>query len=180
MKIYQINGSNRCELCHPEDENDFGTIVNLIDGTERRQTWTPIKMRIIKEDEGKHLRESDSPWLGQWALMFRPRAVNALSSLLEANGELLPLAVANAELEIYNPRHVVDALDEDESELSRVNGHISPILKHVFKPGVIRNLPIFKISNLRVSPTFVDQSFVSLWRASGLKGLDFTQVWEEN
>jgi len=135
-------------------------------------------MQIIKEDEGKHLRESDSPWLGQWALMLRPKAVNALRSLLEANGELLPLAVANEELQIYNPRHVVDALDEDRSKLSRSDGDILIVYTHVFRPEVIRNLPIFKISNLKVSPTFVDQSFVSLWRASRLKGLDFTQVWE--
>ena len=180
MKIYGINGSEGYELCYPEDRNDVGSIVTLINGSERRQTWSPIRMQIIKEDETGHLRESDSPWLGQWALMFRPKAVNALRSLLEANGELLPLAVANEELQIYNPRHVVDALDEDRSKLSRSDGDILIVYTHVFRPEVIRNLPIFKISNLKVSPTFVDQSFVSLWRASGLKGLDFKQVWEGN
>jgi hypothetical protein len=180
MKIYGINGSEGYELCYPEDRNDVGSIVTLINGSERRRTWSPIRMQIIKEDEGKHLRESDSPWLGQWALMFRPKAVNALRSLLEANGELLPLAVANEELQVYNPRHVVDALDEDRSKLSRSDGDILIVYTHVFRPEVIRNLPIFKISNLKVSPTFVDQSFVSLWRASGLKGLDFKQVWEGN
>lgn len=180
MKIYDIIGSDGYELCHPEDENDFGSIVTLINGSERRQTWSPIKMRIIKEDEGKYLHESDSPWLGSHALMFRPRAVDALRSLLDANGELLPLALPNSELQIYNPRHLVNALDEDRSTLSRANGDIMLIYKHVFRPEVIRNLPIFKISNMRVSSTFVDESFVSLWTASGLKGLDFRQVWVEN
>jgi|SRR6516225_8659309 hypothetical protein len=180
MKIYGINSSKGYELCHPQDENDFGSIVTLIDGRERKLTWSPIRMRIIKEDERGHLRESDSPWLGQWALMFRPKAVNALRSLLDANGELLPLAIANAELQIYNPTHVVDALDEERSKLTRSDGEILTVYTYIFKPEVIRNLPIFKISNLKVSPTFVDQSFVSLWKASGLKGLDFTQVWEGN
>jgi hypothetical protein len=100
--------------------------------------------------------------------------------LLEASGELLPLAPANAGLQIYNPTNVVDALDEDRSKLTRSDGHILIVYTYIFRPEVIRNLPIFKISNLRVSPTFVDKSFVSLWKASALKGLDFTQVWEGN
>jgi hypothetical protein len=178
MKIYAINGSEGYELCYPEDRNDVGSIVTLINGSERRRTWSPIRMRIIKQDERGPLRESDSPWLGSYALIFRPRAVNALGSLLEASGELLPLAPANAGLQIYNPTYVVDALDEDRSKLTRSNGDILIVYTYTFRPEVIRNLPIFKISNLRVSPTFVDESFVSLWKASGLKGLDFTQVGE--
>src|SRR5215471_4808215 len=122
MKIYAINGSEGYELCYPEDRNDVGPIVTLINGSERRRTWSPIRMQIIKEDERGHLRESDSPWFGSDALIFRPRAVNALRSLLEASGELLPLAPANAGLQIYNPTYVVDALDEDSSQLSRSDG----------------------------------------------------------
>jgi hypothetical protein len=180
MKVYGINSGDGYELCHPKDENDFGSIATLVNGRERRRTWSPIRMRIIKEDERVPLRESDSPWLGSYALIFRPRAVNALRSLLEVSGELLPLAPANAGLQIYNPTFVVDALDEDRSKLTRSDGYILIVYTYIFRPEVIRNLPIFKISNLRVSPTFVDESFVSLWKASGLKGLDFTQVWEEN
>ena len=180
MKIYGINSSEGYELCHPEDKNDFGSITTLINGHERRRTWSPIRMRIIKEDERRHLRESDSPWLASYALIFRSRAVDALGSLLEAGGELLPVTPADAGLQIYNPTSVVDALDEDRSKLTRSDGNILIVYTYIFRPEVIRNLPIFKISNLRVSPTFVDQSFVSLWRASGLKGLDFTQVWEGN
>lgn len=38
MKIYGINGSGGYELCHPEDDKDFGSIVTLINGRERRRT----------------------------------------------------------------------------------------------------------------------------------------------
>jgi hypothetical protein len=51
MKIYGINSGDGYELCHPKDENDFGSIATLINGRERRRTWSPIRMRIIKEDE---------------------------------------------------------------------------------------------------------------------------------
>jgi hypothetical protein len=56
MKIYGINSGDGCELCHPKDESDFGSIATLINGRERRRTWSPIRMRIIKEDERGPLR----------------------------------------------------------------------------------------------------------------------------
>lgn len=45
------------------------------------------------------------------------------------------------------------------------------------RPDVIGEIDIFKIPNLRVSPTFLSQRFVDRWKASGLTGLEFEQVW---
>jgi hypothetical protein len=179
MKIYAVNSSEGYELCHPEEQNDFERINTLINGIERRRSWSPIEIRIIKEDEGKHLRQSDSPWLGSHALIFRQTAISVLKPLLEKNGELLPLESANVELQIFNPLHVVDALDENSSAVLRFgNGRIMSVSRYVLRPEVIRDLPIFFLSCLRVSPTFVHQAFVELWNASRLKGLDFRQIWD--
>jgi hypothetical protein len=179
MKIYTAIGREAFELCPPVYQSDFHQITALIDGTERQRNWRPIKVRLNKQDQGRHFRDSDSPWLGSDALIFRRTAADSLRPVLEAHGELLPLACSAADLLIYNPTQVLDALDESASDLHRFsNGEIMMVTRYVFRPEVIGKSQIFKISRLRVSSTFVQQSFVDQWKASGLRGLDFKQVWE--
>jgi hypothetical protein len=179
MKIYSAIGREECERCQPIDQDDFHQITALIYGTERQRSWLPIKMRLIKEDQGRRFQDSDSPWLGSDALIFRRIAADILRPVLEAYGELLPLACSDADLLIYNPTQVLDALDESASGLRRFSsGEIMMINRHVFRPEAIGKAQIFKISRLRVSDTFVQQPFVDLWKASRLRGLDFKQVWE--
>jgi hypothetical protein len=178
MKLYKPLGSEGFELCYPEDKNDFDRINTLINGERRRETWLPIRMRIVNIDQGVSLKRSDSPWLGSNALIFRKKAIDALRSLLEVDGELLPLSCPGQELWIYNTFRVLDALDEDASTVMRFpTGKAFMIQKHVFRPEIVKNVPIFKLSLLRVSPTFVNGTFVERWRSLGLQGLDFTEAW---
>jgi hypothetical protein len=79
---------------------------------------------------------------------------------------------------MYNPTRVVEALDEPASSVIRFSdGRIMMIQRHVFRADVIGETDVFKLPNLRVSPTFLSQRFVDRWEASGLKGLDFERVW---
>lgn len=181
MRIYSINGTSGYELCHPVDQNDFEAIYTAVNGELRAVAWKPVVMKIIRVDEGRALTESDAPWLGSHALMFRPRACDALAQLLSQNGELLPVDCDGASLCMFNATHVLEALDEDASQLRRFeNGKIMRVSRHVFRPDVIGATDMFKIRNMRVSPTFVTQRFVDAWRDAGLQGLDFTPIWAPN
>jgi hypothetical protein len=179
MKVYKPVGSEGYELCHPENKGGFEQISTLINGEKRGESWVPIRMRIINFDEGVVLRPSDSPWLGaSYALIFRKKAIDALRPLLEVDGELLPLSCPGHDLWIYNTFRVLDALDEDASTVMRLkSGKPFMIQEHVFRPEIVKNVPIFKISLLSPSPTYVNESFLERWRSSGLHGLDFTGVW---
>ena len=177
MIIYTPLGLDDYELCHPVDPDDFETITDQINGQPRQKTWTPIAMTLIHEDEGRTLLPSDAPWLGSWALIFRPSAILALGALLREYGELLPLQCSEAKLSIFNPTQVVDALDEERSSVSRFDdGRLMRIKRYELRPDAIRGVEIFKIPNRRVSRTFVGQQFVDLWNQAGLKGLTFEQV----
>ena len=180
MKIFEPSSPRNYELCHPVKPEDFERINTLINGTHRFDSWNPIPMEIIREDEGRRLLESDSPWLGSDALIFTLRAVDALGSFLQEHGELLPLLCSDADIMIYNPTRLLDALDEGASTGLRVDGRIIWIKRHMFRPDVIKGNDIFKIKTLRVSPTFVSQRFVDLWNSAGLKGLEFKQIWAPN
>jgi hypothetical protein len=59
-KIYEPTYRPGYELCHPVDMDDFETIRVLLNGVVRGATWTPLRMEIIREHEGKKLSESDS------------------------------------------------------------------------------------------------------------------------
>ena len=180
MNIYEPISCDNYELCHPIDPDDFETINVQINGESREADWIPISVRLIREDEGRKLLPSDSPWLGEHALIFKSQAIDALGPLLREYGELLPLLYNNAQLVVFNPTRVVDALDEEASSVLRFNsGRIMQVNRYVFYPGPIRGGHVFKIPNFRVSPTFVSQDFVDRWNVAGLKGLEFEPVWSE-
>jgi hypothetical protein len=183
MTVYFPLGCERYELMLPEDSEDHETIRKLINGVSRKEHWVPLRMRLLQIDEGIALRESDAPWLGaSYALIFKQKAINALRTLLQQFGELLPLACTDAEVSIYNPTSVItQALDESASTILRfANGRPMHISRYVFRESAIQGIDIFKISNLQVSPTFVSNRFVDLWKANGLKGFDFHLVWNGN
>jgi hypothetical protein len=178
--IYVPRGSEGVELCHPVDQKDFETINAMLNGHEARSAWNPVCVELISHDSGVELSVSDCPWLGSHALIFRPRVIEFLRKMLEAHGELLPLRCESADLKIYNVTTVIDALDESACSLMRLaNGRIFRVNRYAFDSARIRGRAIFKIPNLRVSPTFVTQNFVSAWFETGLSGLSFEEVWRE-
>jgi len=179
--VYVPLGLKGYELCHPVRQEDFERINIEINGTPRESDWKPIPVRLVREDQGLELLSSDSPWLGSHALIFRARAVEMLGTLLREYGELLPLACSKAHVLIYNPIRVIDALDERASSVLRFrDGRIMMIKRHVFRHDIVRDVDVFKIPSLRVSPTFVSQRFIEAWEVSGLKGLEFQEVWVPN
>jgi hypothetical protein len=166
------------ELCHPVHPEGFEAINLAINGEPRGELWRSPTMRIMRADQGRALLPSESPWLGAHALIFRPRALDALAALLRADGELLSLDCADDELRVFNPRCVIDAFDEEASSCTRfTSGAIMMIGRYVFRAEALRGVESFKIPNLRVSPTFVSKKFVAAWNSAGLAGLTFKQVW---
>jgi hypothetical protein len=156
VRIYSVIGTEDAELCQPLRGDDYETISRLINGESRRKTWTPIAVRLIHSDEGRQLTESDSPWMGSNALVLRENACTALRAMLDANGELLPLLCRDASLWVFNPRRVLPALDESASSVVRFSsGRIMRIERYVFRPDVIGNADMFKISSLRVGPSWL-------------------------
>lgn len=181
LRFFEPIVADGCELCHPIDSGDFDVFTSLINGESRKSTWRPIPMKLVSQDVGVAALYSDSPWLGEHALIFRIPVKEALGELLTANGELLPLDCSEADLVVFNATKIVDALNEEESTVSRFSGgEIYWIKRYVFRPEVVDGVDIFKIPNLTASPTFLSERFVDTWNACGLVGLDFLPVWESH
>jgi hypothetical protein len=148
------------------------------DGSPRQEHWTPVKARRVRMDERSACYPSDFPWLGTDALVMRRKAVDALRDLLEANGEILPLEdEGGAELFVLNAR-VLDALDEQRSEIVRFpsSDRIMRIKSVAFQESVVRGADIFRLP-LRASSTYVSERFIEAVAKAGLVGLEFNNVW---
>ena len=179
MKIYRPLGIDGFEQCQPVDPGGLHAIRQGANGQPRAGTWQPLPVEVVREDDdGGSFDESDAPWLGSYALILRRTAVEALTPILGAHGEFLPLACDDAELWIFNCTRVLEALDDANAVVERFpNGGLMRVATYAFVSSVIEDVDAFKITGLKNSATFVSERVVDTWRSAGLRGLEFQQVW---
>ena len=178
MRIYEPQVCAGFEWVLPVHDPDHELLWQL-NGTSRRATWRPMPVAMLTADEHGELRaQADLPWLGSHVLVLRERAVTVLRPLLDRTGELLPFACPDADLWLFNVLTVVDALDEEHSELIRFDdGSILAVERYAFRPEVARGLPLFKVPQLLRGPLFVGEEFVESVAAARLIGPGLVQVW---
>jgi hypothetical protein len=178
LKVYEPGVRPGFEWVLPVHDADHEYLWSL-DGTPRRGTWQPLAVsRLTVSDDGSPRAEADLPWLGAHVLVLRSSAVAALGGLLEQHGELLPLACPDADLWLFNTLTVVDALDEDHSELVKFDdGSVLAVERYAFRAEAVA--PVFKVPQLLRGPLFVSDDFASASTAAGLTGLELTEVWRE-
>jgi len=176
VKVHEPGVRPGFEWVLPVDDADHEYLWSL-DGTPRRSTWQPMPVsRLTVADDGSPRNEADLPWLGAHVLVLRPSAVAALGGLLEHHGELLPLACPDADLWLFNTLTVVDALDEERSELVRFDdGTVLAVERYEFRATAV--VPVFKVPQLLRGPLFVSDEFASAVTEAGLTGLELTEAW---
>jgi hypothetical protein len=110
--------------------------------------------------------------------MMNDAARAKLEPHLASYGEFLPLKCDAGQYWTFNVMHLVDAFDEDASELMRgETGNILMIKKHVFRPEKLKGSLLFKPSQIPHGSVYVTESFADLVKACGLTGLVFKRVW---
>lgn len=177
--IYEPLVAEGFEWVNAVQDVDYEVFLQF-DGKARASTWRSISVRRVRADEHQAFNPSDFPWLGSHALTMRRSAVEALRDLLDANGEVLPLATEDGiELFVLNAR-VVDALDEATASLTMFPGtnRIMRVKKVAFLASKIEGLDLFRLPH-RGSSTYVSERFVDRVKAAGLRGLVFNKVWSE-
>lgn len=178
MKIYQPRVGSHFEWVLPVHDADHEVLWRL-DGTARRASWRPMPVtRLLDDDEGRPRAQADLPWLGGHVLVLHERAAGLLAPLLDRYGELLPLSCPNADLWLFNVLTVVDALDEENSEIVRFDdGGILDVQRYAFRADPAQGLALFKVPQLLRGPLFVGDEFVDAIEAAGLTGPEFALLW---
>jgi hypothetical protein len=181
VAIYELSPRADAELCMASTAEATEILRTEITGVPLEANWTPVPVYLAREDMGRKLKQSDSPWGSGHYLVLRRQAAKALESVLLPYGELLPLICEDADLLVYNPTHFCDALDEARSNVARLdNGRVMHIWTYVFRREAVAEAVIFRIPNETPSPVLVGQPFVDRWQAAGLRGLDFVKVWSSD
>lgn len=177
MEIFEPMVQEGYEWVNCVDQADYEVFASF-DGSPRVVGWRPIRVTRVRADEQHEFNPSDFPWLGTDALVMRRAAVEGLRDILEANGEILPLATDDdVELFVLNAR-VIDALDEAHSSLMRFPGtnRIMRIKRAAFFASAIEGADLFRLPH-RASSTYVSDRFVGRVKSAGLRGLIFNKVW---
>lgn len=175
--IYRRLNAKGYEIINTVHGYDDDQVFLHLGGPSRKHNWKPILVQRDRPTRRTGCKEADIPYDG-YALVLRPHAVEALQDVLEAHGEVLPLATNDGvELYVFNPRFVLDALDMERSELE----YASPtsrfgVRKYVFIESVVRDVDIFRLPQAYLTTYFSDR-FVERVKKAKLKGTDFIKLW---
>lgn len=179
MQLNEFIGSTGYEILHCVDGGGYNLFREL-NGSSRRTTWEPIRVRRVRMSRRQAFRPSDAPWgCVSNILVFRRSAVDALRDILETHGELLPLEdEGGVELYAYNPR-ALDCFDQVLSKGPRdENGRLEGATYPIFIPSVVEGVDVFQYKEERAGEIYVSDRFVARWKKAKLKGLDFRMVWD--
>ncbi|MGX7828887.1 imm11 family protein [Actinokineospora sp. 24-640] len=181
VTVYEPRVQPGYEWVAPELDTDHEVFWSL-DGTPLGATWRRLPVvRFASEGRDGGSVEADLPWLGTHVLVLRPRAVDVLGPVLVEHGELLPLACQDADLWLFNVLTVVDALDEERSDLVRFDeGNVMEVRSCAFVADRVVGLPVFKVPQLLRWSLYFGQDFARLITRSGLTGLGLAQVWSDS
>jgi hypothetical protein len=172
IKVFILRpDSDRFRGLYFRDEADVD-VIHRFNGLPIAE-WSPVGVDV--DDEGPYLPEGDFPSLIGHIPVFSQRAAEALGDMLEPNGQLLPLDCGRGVYYAYNVTKLVDALDEEQSEIVRFSsGRIMDIRRYALAgEGLDEGLTIFKLSVTPLLRVFVTGRFVEAVELSGLVGFTF-------
>ena len=157
-------------------------IFDRFDGRSILPSWPQPVVEVLRDKKfNRNLPPGDFPSLFLPGVpVFSLRAVSVLRSILQENGETLPLSCGEGEYFAFNVTTFIDALDESNSEIERFesSGRIMRVLKFAFFPDMLREAAIFKIPQFRRTQVYVTDQFRNIVVNNHLIGFVFVKVWE--
>lgn len=180
MQVYELVDADRFQTIGLKDRADRERFYCVFgQGRRSNGNWTPPEMELLGSKEG--LAVGDFPG-SPYAPIFSERAVAALGDLLNDAGELLPVICGPSRYYAFNVLAIVDAVDEEKSEVFRVSsGKVVRIEKYAFHPHRVANLTLFNVPQLTsANYLFATDRCRSRAMEAKLLGMEFRTVWRES
>jgi hypothetical protein len=179
MNVFILDADvNKYRGIYYQNEDDIVEFNRRFDGTPLGKRWTgKEKFALIREG----LPKGDTPGLSSHIPVFSTRAVKVLADFLGRSGEILPIRCDPETYFLFNVTHVIDALDEANSEIERFDdGGILDIVQYAFVEQKLKGEVLFKMPQDLLGWVYVTDPFVDRVRAAGLKGFKFRLVWSSD
>ncbi|MEK4850171.1 DUF1629 domain-containing protein [Paenibacillus sp. FSL H7-0756] len=177
MKVYRIRcADNYLDLTLDKSTDSEHPIETNFTGESKLLFWTPPLMFTNK----KKKKKSDFPSYLSGQRVISGKAKGILGPYLEKEVEFLPLIHPSLELSMINVTNILDCVDYNRSVIKLTSlGTFAGFNKLVFDFSQIPdNTYIFKIKETAKVCEFVTEAFKDLVELHGLKGLDFSEVYD--
>ncbi len=176
MNVFESRLANGYEMITCKSYDDIRILADL-DGSPRKGDWTPPHVQRDRPTRRSGNKPADLPCRVNTLIMRRP-AMEALRDVLEAYGEILPLATDDGvELFVHNVLGVREALDMERSDIEHVpETTIFFIRTPAFIESAIGDAEMFRVP-IETNRVFYTDRFVERVKAAKLKGTDFVKKW---
>jgi hypothetical protein len=162
-----------------------GDAMQTVELRSRRRgdPWKPVWMYMIMTDrQGSPRRPADMPWHNAGTMVLKDQAKRALEPVLGEDAEWLPAYDSEGEdLWLVNAWRVVDALDEEHSDVERFksSGRIMRVRRYVLRAEALAAAAGVRCFRLPQQPSrmLVTDEVVSAVNAAGLHGTTFVPIW---
>jgi hypothetical protein len=134
----------------------------------------PVKLNTV--DETENLPGSDHPYVMSGVPVVSRSAKGVLNGILSSTGELVPMVHHDEWYYGIRLPLLRGAMDLERSDLTVFEGRIMRVRRHHFVPDLIREHPIFTVSEAS-STAFVQEAVVTSVVCAGLTGFVFDLVW---
>jgi hypothetical protein len=163
--------------------NDWIEVMTALDGTPMKHRWKPIPVEhtpaSVRRNRG---RPVDFPLCEFGRTAVSERALKVIEPLVRDSIEALPLECVDYPERRYYVLHVtkvIDCLDVERCEGSRMGDIFTWINRYAFKPGTTEGHHLFRVKQQRLGPNLASEEFRQLVESSGLVGLNFIPVGED-
>lgn len=184
MKIYKVTSDvNEYQWIMPKDEADLFSYLSF-DCVSKEQKWEAREMYIFnpKKKKGNFFSLG-----GIGALVFDKTALDAMLTLFEMAGEILPLRLDNEILYALNILECTNALDQEHTKWSYYNnGARGRILNYAFHKNRLTESSIFKIPETSKAEILTyagikdaNDEFYHLYTKHNLQGLVFEEIYNQ-
>jgi hypothetical protein len=146
----------------------------------RGEPWEPIWLFMVTTDpEGRPRRSADMPWCGSQTMALKEPARRILEPVLGDDAEWLPAYDSDGEnLWLVHPWRLVDALDEDHSDLVRFQDgvKIMRVNRYALRGEAVAGMRCFRLPQ-QPHIMFVTDEVASAVSAAGFHGTGFVPIW---
>lgn len=185
MKIYQIRFDvDTYQYLYQKDE-ELNALSICLYGKSRREIWpTRLELEVTEPTcpEGLFLEWSS----GDFVLTKEAQGDNILVSLLETDGEFLPVIVDGKPLSLHNITRFTECVDQERSKwgltIGNVPGRIEYPRFHADKVPLgihfrLREFPVprYVATDPSLPP---EKDFYQWYHKQGYKGLEFRLLWD--
>jgi hypothetical protein len=186
MKVFRIRlNSNDFQSLLPVDSKVWETDVLKMDCKPKLPAWKPPAVYI----GNPKLKQGSFLHLCSGAFVVDSSACEALRTILEMAGELLPLPHQGALFHLMNVLECVNCLDEQNTKwvLGKTTNARIRIKEYHFEASRFSESTLFKIPETAMGEVLTvsglkdpEDEFKSVVEREGLKGIIFEEVWSDS